>query len=300
MSEADDPAVARRRLRTALRGERDRLRLSREDAARRLDWSLSKLVRIESGHQGISVTDLRSLLDLYEVTDARLAGEYADLARASRRQAWWAGYREIISRQLGQYLGYESVAGRIDVFHPFLVPGLLHTADYATALLRGRKPDDLVRRLVDLRMERQDRLLGLAEDADQPDGTGRPQVSFIFGEEALARPIGGPAVMARQLQHLLDAGARPGVSVRVVPFSRGAHPGIVGPFILVSLRESGEDMLFLEGAAGDLVSRDDEEILSPFLDYFAELGDLACSEADSAALISRRLAELAEAELAPI
>jgi transcriptional regulator with XRE-family HTH domain len=285
MSDADDPAVARRRLRTALRSERDRLRLPREDAARRLDWSLSKLVRIESGHQGISVTDLRALLDLYGITDARLAAEYADLARASRRQAWWAGYREIITRQLGQYLGYESAAGRIEAFHPFLVPGLLHTADYAAALLRGRKPDELVRRLVDLRMERQDRLLG---------GPGSPQMSFIFGEEALARPIGGPAAMAGQLRHLLDLGSRPGISVQVVPFSRGAHPGIVGPFILLSLRESGEDLLFLEGAAGDLVSRDDEEMLSPFLDYFTELGDLACSEADSAALIDRRLGELAE------
>lgn len=282
--ELEDPAVARRQLTTRLRGERARSGLTRDQAARKLDWSLSKMVRIENGHQGVSVTDLRALLSLYGVTDAAVIDTYAELARASRRQAWWAGRREIISRPLGQYLAFEGAAAQIKVFHPYLVPGLLHTPDYATAILGGRKPEALVRQLVDLRTERQDRLLR----ASPP-----PRLSFIFGEEALARTIGGPPVMREQLTHLLEMAAHPAVSIRVVPFSRGAHPGLVGPFILLDLRATGENLLFLEGAAGDLVSRDDEEVLSPFIDYFEELGEVACPEPDTAALIGRHLDQLA-------
>lgn len=279
-----DPATARRQLKVALRHERGMKNLTRDEAARRLDWSLSKLVRIESGHQGISVTDLRALLDLYGVADADKIQDYAELARWSRRQAWWAAYRDIITKQFGQYLGYEGAAAQIRVFHPYAIPGLLHTAEYAVALLSGRKSEESLRRLVDLRTERQGRLL------DRP---GPPRISFIFGEEALARTIGGPPVMGRQLEHLLELSGRPNVSIRVVPFSKGAHPGLVGSFILLNLRESSDDLLFLENQVDDFVGRDDEEILGQFLDYFEELEELAADNAGSQELIRRYASQLA-------
>src|SRR5580698_1513704 len=128
---ADDPAIPRRRLRVELRAARAATGLTREDAARTLDWSLSKLVRIETGDQGVSVTDLRAMLGLYNITDERRITELAQLARGTRLHSRWSSYRELISRQFGQYLGLEGSASRIRVFHPMLVPALLHTDDYA-------------------------------------------------------------------------------------------------------------------------------------------------------------------------
>ena len=61
---SESPAVARRRLRMALRKAREARDLTQADVARQLDWSLSKVNRIESGEVSISSTDLRALLGL--------------------------------------------------------------------------------------------------------------------------------------------------------------------------------------------------------------------------------------------
>ena len=123
-----------------------------------------------------------------------------------------------------------------------------------------------------------------------------PETTFVFGEEAITRPIGGDAIMRHQLRHLMEMAERPTVSIQIVPFSVGAHPGLIGPFILVNLPDSGEDMLFLEGATGDIVNRDDEELINPFIDYFETVRGLALSERETQNLITRRIDQLSEVE----
>jgi hypothetical protein len=49
-----------------------------------MDWSPSKMLRIESGAIGISTTDLRALLIYYDIKDARQTEELVELARAAR------------------------------------------------------------------------------------------------------------------------------------------------------------------------------------------------------------------------
>jgi len=283
MAVANDPAAPRRMLMAELRAARGVARLTRETAAKRLDWSLSKLVRIETGDQGVSVTDLQAMLRLYDVTDEQRIDELTQLARGTRAHSWWTGYRENISRQFGQYLGLEDSASRIQAFHPMLVPALLHTNDYAFELLRARTSEKQAKALVELRTRRQERLLGRPEP---------PRMEFIFGEEALIRPIGGPEVMERQLHRLLELAVLPSVSIRIVPLSVGAHPGLSGSFILLSLKETAEELLFLEGAGSDLVSRDDPEVIGPFVGHFSTLTSLGLSENDTAALIRRWLRKL--------
>jgi transcriptional regulator with XRE-family HTH domain len=287
MRATDDPAIPRRKLKGELRAARTAAGLTRDEAAKHLDWSLSKLVRIETGDQGVSVTDLRAMLQLYKSTDETFIAELTKLARSSRRQAWWAGHRDVISKQFGLYLSYEGSASAIRTFHPLLIPGLLHTDDYAFHLLRTRLPEENARSIIDLRMERQERLF------DQPEP---PRTAFIFGEEALTRCVGGQAVMRHQLRHVLEMAQKDTVSIQVVPFSAGAHPGLIGSFILVSLPDSGEDLLFLEGAGGDIVNRDEEELINPFIDYFETLRGLALSEQETGNLIDRRIGQLNEAE----
>lgn len=283
MAVAEDPAISRRKLKGELRTARDAAGLTREAVAAALDWSLSKLVRIETGDQGVSVTDLQAMLRLYKVTDQSTIQELTDQAKNSRGPTWWGGYRDVVSKPYGQLLGYEGSASYIRTFHPLLIPGLLHTDDYAFELRRVRTSDEQARRVVDLLVERQERLF------DQPKV---PESVFVFGEEALTRPIGGPAVMRRQLRHLLEISDRPDVSIQVVPFSVGAHPGLIGPFTLLGLADSGEDLLFLESAGGDLVNRDDNEMIISFAEHFETLRNLALSENESRKVIEHRIEQL--------
>jgi transcriptional regulator with XRE-family HTH domain len=280
VADADDAVLARRVLKRQLREARTAAGLTREEAVEALAWSLSKLVRIEAGDQGVSVTDLRAMASLYGVTDEARVQELTRLARNSRRSAWFSSYRLIISKALSQLLGYEGLASRIRTFHPLLVPGVLHTPGYAYALLRTTKSEEDARRLVSLRMERQERLL----KQDSP-----PEMVFVFGEEALNRPIGGPDVMRGQLRFLLSLADHPNVALHVIPLSDGEHPGLSGPFNLLDIEETGEVLLFLESASGDFASRDDQEMIKRFTEIFEALRGLALSTAGTRELITRRL-----------
>ena len=50
---------------------------------------------------------------------------------------------------------------------------------------------------------------------------------------SLRRPLGGGAVMRRQLQHLLEMTELPHVTLQVVPFKRGGHAAAGGPFSIL-------------------------------------------------------------------
>jgi transcriptional regulator with XRE-family HTH domain len=271
-----------------LRRLRDTAGLTQRQAAERLEWSLSKLIRIEAGTVGVSVTDLRAMLQFYGVTNQRLVDSLSEAARGSKGQSWWSQYRESISPQFAQYLGQEGAASSLRVFHPFLIPGLLHTEEYAFELQRVHDEGAPARRAVALRMERQRKLLG----RDKP-----PQAAFVLGQEALYRWIGGPAVMGRQLRRLLEVMSgpgRPGASVQIVPFSAGSYAGTLGSFVLLGF-DSGEDLLFAEGAGGELVSRDDQEKIGRFTEYFDMMRDVALPGDQAQALVEGCISELDEA-----
>lgn len=287
MAIAGDPAISRRVLKGRLREARTAAGLTREEAVKALEWSLSKLVRIETGDQGVSVTDVRAILQLYKVTDKAQIQELTKLARGSRRPSWWTSYRQLITKPFSQLLGYESSASSVRTFHPLLVPGVLHTAEYAYELLRLTQSEEVARALVKLRIERRERLL--AQE-------GPPEIAFVFGEEALIRQIGGPDVMRGQLRHLLGVAANPAVTIQIIPLSAGAHPGLSGPFTLLVLQETGEVLLFLESACGDFASRDDQEMIDRFMDNFERLRKSALPVAETRELISRRLELLDQAE----
>lgn len=84
MTTGQDVSAQRQRLQTELRKERQLARLTQKQVARAMDWSLSKMFRIETGAVGISTTDLRALLSYYNIKDTRQTEELVGLARAAR------------------------------------------------------------------------------------------------------------------------------------------------------------------------------------------------------------------------
>ncbi|MDX3688813.1 helix-turn-helix transcriptional regulator [Streptomyces europaeiscabiei] len=260
-----DPSLNRRRLRIELRKARESAGLTQRDAAQGLEWSLSKLIRIEAGTVGLGVTDLRALLQQYRVTDTSLVAELEEAARGSKGQSWWTQYSDLVSPQFAQYLGYEGAASTIRMYNPIVLPGLLQTEDYATALLSARTPEARVRRQVELRTTRQERSL---------DSDHGPEVGIVLDEASLRRVVGGPAVMRRQLERIKAVAQHPRVSLQLLPFSAGAHYGTTTPFILLGFKDD-DDLLYIEGPTGGLSNRDDLALTARYQECFEDISSIA-------------------------
>jgi len=224
------PTARRRRLGVELRLLREKAGLTGEEAAARMSWSGSKLSRIERGQVSSNSDDIRDLLELYGVTDPSIRQALILLARESRRRGWWHVYGDVIPERFDVYLGLEPEACTLRFYHGQLVPGLLQTREYALSLLETHpvpvEPHEISRRL-ELRMRRQQILA--REDP--------PHVWAVLDEAVVHRVIGGPAVMADQLRHLIRMSELPHITVQVLPFGRGAHPGLDGAFNILEFSE---------------------------------------------------------------
>lgn len=255
MTSLHSPTAGRRRLRHALRHARDSAGLTQEQVAEEMDWSLSKIIRIETGAVSISTNDLRQLLNLYGVTDRDEVTELVELARIGRRKPWWTRYREIVPPQYLSYVGLEDEAIAIRCFYPQGMPGLLQTEEFAYALVDASlTPDDLesgraawrqrdhapdVAERVAMRMVRQREVLGRQVP---------PDLTAVLDEAVLRREIGGTEVLRRQLLHLVGMGAGPHVIIRVLPFS--AHlVNILSPFVMLEFADPHDpDVVFAESS----------------------------------------------------
>ncbi|NJP68350.1 DUF5753 domain-containing protein [Streptomyces spiramenti] len=271
----EDPVLARRRLRIALRRLRRERDLTQRHVADELEWSLSKLIRVESGAQGISVTDLQAVLDLYRLDDAVERETLRAAARASRGRAWWARFESAVPPAFAQYLAYEGSATAVLCHQPSLLPGLLQTPAYTAALPTDPLPVAGGAALRgELRRERMKRLR-------RPGG---PRVSFLIDEAAVRRAVGGATVMTEQLEHLVQMAAAPDLDVAVLPFAAGAHPLVDQPCSLLELEEG--DVLFVESAAtGDRCVRDEPALVARYQERFAAARELALTGTDAASLI---------------
>ncbi len=287
MSDGESLMAQRRRLRTELRAARLRKGLTQGQVARAMDWSLSKMIRIENARSGISVNDLRVLLRLYDITDMEQTEELFALARAARQRPWWSRYREVAPPELLLLIDYESAASAISQFEIVFVPGILQTEEYASAVLRifydEESSLERVAALVDLRMRRRDLLT--SENA--------PRFSFVLDESVIHRPVGSHAIMSRQLMHLLSVAELPNVTIQIVPFAAGLHPGVRGSFEVVQYDDTpDESIVFLEGVRGDFISDVPEEGQN-YLEAFRRIAEIALGPSDSVGRLSEAASEVA-------
>jgi len=286
MAEVGSPLVQRRRLRTELKKARQVSGLTQDQVAGEMDWSLSKIIRIESASSGISANDLKALLQLYGVKDPGQVDSLVALARAARERSWWSAYRDVAPQPLLQLTEYESAAQAIRQFETMFVPGILQTEDYARAVIDNYYEEGLssnqLRALVELRTRRQDVI-----DAEDP-----PSFHFILDEAAIRRLVGGPSIMRRQLRRLIEVADRPNISLEVIPFSAGLHPGMKGPFEIIEFADpSDSEIVYLESPRGDIFSDVPEET-SKYREDFARLGKASLGPQGSLARIAKAADEM--------
>jgi transcriptional regulator with XRE-family HTH domain len=253
------PTVRRRRLGQELRVLRDAKGLTVEQVAKELDWSPSKVSRIETTSIKVGTVDLRALLDVYEVVEKDRREGMLELGRESRETAWWMKANESTRiRGIRDLIGFEVEARRIGTYEPSIIPGLLQTQDYARAMIRAMDiyADADVDVVVEQRMARQE----ILSRADDP-------VSYtaIIDEAALRRPLGGEErraiVMRDQLDKLITLNERSTITVLVVPFENGAHPGMGGGFSVMELRDPKDPtIVYVEAMREGTLLADDESV----------------------------------------
>jgi hypothetical protein len=127
-------------------------------------------------------------------------------------------------------------------WEPLVVPGLLQTEAYASAMIRAGRPGDSdaeVEQLVAARMVRQ----AIWEREDPPP----PMLFAMLGEAVLRQQVGDAEVMRAQLGRLVETVDSPRITVQVMPFAAAAHPGLLGPFVVASF-ENGPDAAYLDNA----------------------------------------------------
>ncbi|MCX4975397.1 MULTISPECIES: helix-turn-helix transcriptional regulator [unclassified Streptomyces] len=204
---------------------RERAGLKREEAARVLRVAPATVRRMEMAEVSLKIPYLQLLLKSYGVSDEEAEG-FVLLAEEANKPGWWQRFHDILPGWFSMYVSLEGAAALIRQYEPHFVPGILQTEEYARGVLKAgaigqTRPEDIERHVA-LRMQRQD----LLTRADAP------RIWAVMDETALRRPIGGPEVMRAQVDKLLQATKLPNLTLQVIPFSSGPHPGTYGPFVL--------------------------------------------------------------------
>lgn len=246
MSVSHSPTVRRRRLGMELRRLRESSALMIEDVARHLECSMSRVSRIETGKSVARIRDVRDMLDLYRVTDDAQREQLLTLAKEAQQRGWWTEYEAVLSAGLDTYVGLEASAASIRSFQTHLVPGLLQTEEYSRALIKVARPGESsanIDRMISLRRRRQ----AMLADSDYLE------MWAVLDEAVLRRAIGGAGVMRAQLARLLEAGELASVTIQVLPFSRGVHPGLDGAFTIIGFPDPTDlDVVYVDCPAGNI------------------------------------------------
>lgn len=241
MARAPSPAIRRRELGARLRAHRQAADLTVEEVAVRLMVSAPKISRLETAQRGVNLRDVRDLARLYGL-GANETEDLMRLARESQRRSSWQQY----TNQISDYAELEEAAVSICDYESAIVPALLQSPSYARALTLGTAPTDPPERRdqsYEARMARQKMVFG---------GNRPPRVMTVIDEAALRRVVGGPAVMHEQMGLLVERARLPNVTVQVIPFEAGAHPGMDSTFIILGFEESVSDVVYVEGLIGSI------------------------------------------------
>ncbi|MEU0473491.1 helix-turn-helix domain-containing protein [Streptomyces olivaceus] len=244
MASSVNPTVRRRRLGQELRRLRELKGMTAEEVAERLLVSQSKISRLENGRRSISQRDVRDLCGVYEVEDQRIVDSLMQMAKDSRQQGWWHAFGDI---PYSVYIGLETDAESLRTYEPQIITGLLQTRAYAEALIQGALPETSVadvEKRVQVRIRRQERI----------SAENNPlRLWVVLDEASLRRVVGGKQVMREQLEHVAEMSQLPHITVQVLPFDVGAHPGINGHYSILEFADAADSsVVYIEGVTSDL------------------------------------------------
>ncbi|MEV4439961.1 helix-turn-helix transcriptional regulator [Streptomyces sp. NPDC049577] len=258
MGQQANRTARRRKLGAALKGLRETAQVTSGEAAVAIHGDTSKISRIETGRHRVTRLELETLLDLYEVEDGRTREWLVALALEERKRSWWRKFGEPLPPALKETLTLESDAAEIRAFQTQVVPGLLQTRSYATAVMTGSDPllpEAELEFYLDLRMGRQE----IFQRENPPD------YLCIMLEGAVRQQVGGPRTMADQLRHLIEMSRAPKVTVQVIPFTEPVFTATGGSFALFSHSAPlNLDVVSIQHLDGALYLEEEDETVAKY------------------------------------
>lgn len=279
--------VLGRQLGEELRRLREAAQLTTSEAAEALDCTKGKISRIENGRVTVRLPDLTAMLHAYGATDTELRDRLTVLARKAnrrRRQGWWNQYGSMLADTYRDYIALEAMADTIRTFQAQLVPGLLQIPEYIRAVTvasRQWQTADEIEQFVQVRLTRQERL----------SGESPLRLWAVLSEAVLLQQVGGPEVMKTQLEHLLAMSERANVTIQVLPFARGAHASMFGPYVVLGFpEEAALDVVLADTPTGSMWLEREAEV-ARYRELFDAARTFALSPVDSLSVIRRRLKE---------
>jgi hypothetical protein len=250
-----------------------------EQVAAELLCSPSKVSRMETGSRAATLRDIRDLCDLYGVTDPAERARLSRLVTEGKEQGWWQPY----GLDFATYVGLEAEASTLVDFRCTIVPGLLQTQAYARAMHEANVPEipsERIEEYVQVRLTRQ-RLL----TRDPP-----LRLVTILDEATLQRTVGGPTVMAGQLDRLIAAALAPNITIRVIANEAGAHTAMESNFSILEFNDNASSVVYVEGLVGRIYLERPQDI-SRYNEIFESLLEKALSSQGSIELMSGIMAQ---------
>jgi transcriptional regulator with XRE-family HTH domain len=287
LAEVRSPTLRRRELGSRLRELRLSQGLTVEQVAEHLLCSSSKVSRMETGQRGATPRDVRDLCELYGVTEPRERERMTRLATEAKQAGWWQSHE---LDYFATYVGLEAAAVSLRYFQSSIIPGLLQTVDYAKAMyeraVASEYSTERALELIEVRLKRQEVLT-----RDPP-----LELTAIFDEAVLHRVVGGPSVMAGQLNRLIEVASQPHVTIKVIPYSAGAHPAMDNMFNILDFGDIAPSVVYVEGLMGWIYIERPQEI-ARYRQVFEQVNTLASSPQESIELIADTAARYDQAAL---
>ncbi|KAB7849230.1 helix-turn-helix domain-containing protein [Streptomyces mobaraensis] len=256
---------------TALRALRDASGQTGGAVARRASMSASKLSKIENGKVRPTVQDVDLILTALGVSgDAKEQFLAAARAAATEETAWRVLRRMGPWKHQRTIQAIEAGTQTLKLFQGQLIPGLLQTPEYASAVLGlpPALPEESRARTVTVRMERQATLY----DRDR-------SFHFLICEHVLRWLISDPLIMALQLDRLVSVSRLPNVSLGVVP---------VGPrmpdFPMTCFSLHDDRLVIVETFHSEVTTRDPRDV-QLYADTFERFGAVALYGDDMRTLV---------------
>jgi hypothetical protein len=258
-----------------------------------LGWSISKVIRLETGAAKIMTADVMALLHEYRITDQERAERLLNITRQREQAWWWDEYQELYEDfpNFLNFLAFEDAATAIRQFQGLLVPGLLQSNMYVRSVIGGVDDPQIAEQYIQVRLKRQELLRR----------EGGPDLSFVLDEGTLHRIIGDRAVMIEQLEHLKALNAEPNIEIQVVPFAAGMVTGMARSFALLELSEeidgdSVDYVVDVEDISRNSLLRDSPDVTSVYVEAFYRIRSIALPAVETNRLIDSVLESMSAAE----
>lgn len=215
-----------------------------DDAVAVSGVSRATISRGERGEQRLGERTIRALCHAYGV-GAPDVDHLVKLAKEANEPGWHVAYAGTAASWFERYLSEEAEAHAIYTWAPDVVPGPFQLDDYARDLIMASNPgevlDQQIANAVELRKARLSHLLG-----------DKPAYHAVLSEAAIRYQVSGPDTMRHQLERLIELSQQTNITIQVLPFSAGAHPGNNGSFTILEFEdaEPTEPTLYCEVYGG--------------------------------------------------